>query len=87
MPTNPVRILAPAVPRVESGPTQFGEDWPGVFIRGDNAGWMAMRMKLMLDDMRARPDLTAEFATGLDAVREFIGHTKGAILGPAGEML
>lgn len=23
--------------RVESGPVQFGDDWPGVFIRGDNA--------------------------------------------------
>lgn len=23
--------------RVETGPLQFGDDWPGVFIRGDNA--------------------------------------------------
>lgn len=23
--------------RVETGPVQFGNDWPGVFIRGDNA--------------------------------------------------
>ena len=23
--------------RVETGPTQFGDDWPGIFIRGDNA--------------------------------------------------
>ncbi len=23
--------------RVETGPIQFGNDWPGVFIRGDNA--------------------------------------------------
>lgn len=23
--------------RPETGPMQFGEDWPGVFIRGDNA--------------------------------------------------
>jgi hypothetical protein len=22
--------------RVETGPVQFGEDWPGFFIRGDN---------------------------------------------------
>jgi hypothetical protein len=28
--------------RVETGPVAFGSDWPGVFIRGDNAlafGW------------------------------------------------
>lgn len=24
-------------PRVETGPVQFGDDWPGVFIRGDHA--------------------------------------------------
>ena len=23
--------------RPETGPTQFGDDWPGIFIRGDNA--------------------------------------------------
>jgi hypothetical protein len=23
--------------RVETGPIQFGDDWPGVFMRGDNA--------------------------------------------------
>jgi len=23
--------------RVETGPVQFGDDWPGVFLRGDNA--------------------------------------------------
>lgn len=28
--------------RVETGVVQFGEDWPGVFIRGDNAGHYAM---------------------------------------------
>jgi len=27
--------------RVESGVVQFGEDWPGVFFRGDNAAYIA----------------------------------------------
>ncbi len=31
------RILPTQKPRVESGPVQFGNDWPGVFIRGDDA--------------------------------------------------
>jgi hypothetical protein len=35
------RELPAAVPRVETGPVRFGDDWPGVFIRGDNAfGWL-----------------------------------------------
>jgi hypothetical protein len=25
------------LPRVETGAVQFGDDWPGLFIRGDNA--------------------------------------------------
>ena len=28
--------------RVESGPLQINDDWPGFFIRGDNAGWYEM---------------------------------------------
>lgn|SRR5574340_609066 len=30
-----VRCLPVAEPRVETGPLQFGDDWPGTFIRGD----------------------------------------------------
>lgn len=35
--------------RPETGPIQFGEDWPGYFIRGDNAGYLAMVLKEVLD--------------------------------------
>ena len=31
--------------RVETGVVQFGDDWPGVFIRGDNAFAMAMHLR------------------------------------------
>jgi len=27
--------------RVETGPVQFGDDWPGLFIRGDHALYLA----------------------------------------------
>ena len=33
------RIPQPEGGRVECGSIQFGEDWPGTFIRGDRAGW------------------------------------------------
>ncbi len=26
-----------SLPRLETGPLQDGDDWPGIFIRGDNA--------------------------------------------------
>jgi hypothetical protein len=35
--------------RVETGPVQFGDDWPGVFIRGDNAAWYAVNLRLALE--------------------------------------
>lgn len=31
------RNLSQVEPRIETGVTQFGTDWPGIFIRGDNA--------------------------------------------------
>ena len=36
-------LKLPAQPeRVETGPIQFGDDWPGIFIRGDNALFFAI---------------------------------------------
>lgn len=35
--------------RVETGAVQFGDDWPGVFIRGDNAFALAMTLQALLD--------------------------------------
>lgn len=49
-------------PRVETGPLQFGDDWPGIFIRGDNALADAAMLEIALkqlpepekDDLRFR---------------------------------
>jgi hypothetical protein len=38
--------------RVETGPLQFGDDWPGLFIRGDNAAYYAMVLRYHLDGGR-----------------------------------
>jgi hypothetical protein len=35
--------------RVETGVVQFGDDWPGVFIRGDNAAYYAMALETELN--------------------------------------
>ena len=40
--------------RVETGPVQFGDDWPGLFIRGDNA----FGMKMAIDSAITQLDMT-----------------------------
>jgi len=35
-------------PRVETGAVQFGDDWPGIFIRGDNAFHFAVHLNDLL---------------------------------------
>lgn len=37
--------------RVETGPVQFGDDWPGIFIRGDNAFGYAMELQNAMEQM------------------------------------
>ena len=37
--------------RPETGPLQFGEDWPGVFIRGDNALFFAKALRRTIGRM------------------------------------
>lgn len=58
-PSSDIRLLPEQSERVETGPLQFGSDWPGVFIRGDNAGAMALSLKFLLDGCR-EPILIAE---------------------------
>ena len=40
--------------RVETGVVQFGDDWPGIFIRGDNAfaygNWAELAMSRLEDE-------------------------------------
>lgn len=48
--------------RIETGPVEFGDDWRGVYIRGDNALYYAMELKRFLannktDDWMAEGNL------------------------------
>ena len=47
--SDTIRVLPHDGPRVESGPVQFGDDWPGVFLRGDNALGYARALREILD--------------------------------------
>ena len=53
--------------RPETGPMQFGGDWPGVFIRGDNAAHFAGHLRIVLDDLRAHHsgNISAHVVDGL----------------------
>jgi hypothetical protein len=51
-----VRKLPALDQRIETGPVQFGDDWPGVFIRGDNALWFAKCLEVALAELPARHD-------------------------------
>lgn len=58
-------------PRIETGIVQFGNDWPGVFIRGDNAfNYMMVlsrikQLALQKDEYRSNDDLAIRQLEGL----------------------
>ena len=43
------------VPRAETGVMEFENDYPGVFIRGDNAAYFAMSLRNVLDNSTTDP--------------------------------
>lgn len=45
-----VTRLPEQTPRVESGVMQFGDDWPGVFFRGDDALYFAHLLSTALEE-------------------------------------
>jgi len=49
-----VRRFAAEEERVETGPVMFGDDWPGVFIRGDNCFKYVSALREIIFD---KPDI------------------------------
>lgn len=50
--------------RVETGAVQFGDDWPGLFIRGDDAAYMRFILEGIANDLENKPiasDFLAQF--------------------------
>jgi len=46
-----MRKLPYQEPRVETGPVRFGEDWPGLFIRGDECLDLKETLQCAIDQM------------------------------------
>lgn len=64
-------------PRVETGPVQFGDDWPGLFIRGDNC------FALQMDIQAIRACISRVSASLADADRqelEFLSSRLGGLV-------
>lgn len=40
--------------RSETGAMEFGTDWPGVFIRGDNTIYFSWELKRLLDNIEKK---------------------------------
>lgn len=48
-------MLKREIRRPETGPMQCNDDWPGVFIRGDDAFAHSLHLQVLLDDSNASP--------------------------------
>jgi hypothetical protein len=52
-------------PRLETGVIQCGDDWPGVFIRGDNAAYYAFALSKAIEIVGPEEPFFASALTGL----------------------
>lgn len=41
--------------RIETGPLQINDDWPGTFIRGDNSIYYATMLEQLLSNVKDQP--------------------------------
>jgi hypothetical protein len=64
--------------RVETGAVQFGEDWPGLFIRGDNAFALAINVQALLEWYNELPEhvkgefMVSQAISGLRSFQQII---------------
>jgi hypothetical protein len=64
--------------RVETGAVQFNmkdgyEDWPGLFIRGDNAAWLAFQLNQALETLEEIDKKNPEQMLGFNVIGELKG--------------
>jgi hypothetical protein len=71
-------LPAPEGGRVETGPVQFGKDWPGTFIRGDDSAYYAMLLNQLLET--GEVDLISKIQ-----LRGLVEELHGSNIGPSRE--
>ena len=67
------------IERVETGSIQFDDDWPGVFIRGDNASYYCLIISQYLDKVDNPLDKMV--------LKELCDLLSGCVIGPAQDLL
>lgn len=57
-PSKNVQMMPPSpdILRVSTGAVRFGNDWTGLFIRGDEAHHLALRIRQMVGILGDHPD-------------------------------
>lgn len=73
-----IRSFPSEIQRVETGPIQFGDDWPGTFLRGDTAAGYALYLSQMLKWVEQQPGHIDPFVLG--PVRSLLGDLQASNL-------
>jgi hypothetical protein len=60
-----VRRLPEVENRVESGPIMFGDDWPGLFLRGDDCHRFVVSLRELVLDSAKIGFITRQVVMGL----------------------
>lgn len=74
-----IRMLPEQGERVETGAIQFGTDWPGTFIRGDNGIGYMLALNGIISGNPGPFDMMQ-----VESLRDLLG---GSIVGPSQEIL
>jgi len=61
--------------RVETGPVQFNDDWPGLFVRGDNCFGYAMNLSILRDKIEAGQTITPLEMGSLEGLINLLGSS------------
>lgn len=69
-------------PRVETGPVRFGDDWPGLFIRGDNAIMFASSLRSMLTHLRNMPEVLPKLFLDVQIAAGLLSDLESCIVQP-----
>jgi len=69
--------------RIETGPVQFGNDWPGIFIRGDHAGYLAFTLSKQLEKEDFMKNNVIE-RIQIECLRDLLSS---CVIGPAKEII
>ena len=78
-----IRMLPEQAERVESGAVQFGNDWPGIFLRGDNTFGFLLAMKSFLDKTPEEMKKSFEYLT----IKGYMQLFSECIIGSTGEAM